>query len=338
MELWKSELIRVWKETLQHRKKVYLLLTPEHGNYGDHAIAMAEILFLKGALPDYHIIEIQADVLDRNIKKYRFLLDGQLLIITGGGFWGTLWPRENDSMMDIIKYCKKSRIVIMPQTAFFESKMSYKKCKSIIEKHANISMFLRDEKSYHMIKRMLPSKPIYLCPDMVLSINEFDRTKYDRNGIMLCLKQDKERLGESKRCYGYFEALQEYKGEKIFYGSTNVQIKRRILMSQHESKVRNKMNEISRHKVIITDMLHAMLFCAVTATPCIALESLSGKVYGGYNWIKRLPYIHFAEDFSSILEVLEQMDIERLYSYRPYNKTKFKQLSKVIQYYANKTE
>lgn len=114
MELWKREFIRIWKQTLMYRKKVYLLLTPEHGNYGDHAIAMAEVLFLKKVLPGYHIIEIQADVLNKNVKRFRFFLNRQLLIITGGGFWGTLWPRENDSMMDIIKYCKKSRIVIMP--------------------------------------------------------------------------------------------------------------------------------------------------------------------------------------------------------------------------------
>lgn len=336
MELWKKELIRVWKQSFMYRKKIYLLLTPEHGNYGDHAIAMAETLFLKKILPNYQVIEIQADVLNRNIRAFRYLLDGQLLIITGGGFWGTLWPRENDCMMDIIKYCKKSRIVIMPQTAFFENESSYKKCKSIVEKHNNISIFLRDEKSYHMIHDMLPSKPIYMCPDMVLSMNLVGRKTCDRKGIMLCLKQDKEALEESKKCSEYFRSYSEYKGEKISYGSTNVQVKRRILISQHEQKVRNKLNEISRHKVIITDMLHAVLFCAITATPCIALESLSGKVYGGYKWIKSLPYIRYAEDFDAVIDNLEQLDIEKSYNYVPYNEAEFEQLGKVIQNYANR--
>lgn len=319
-----------------YRKKVYLLLTPEHGNYGDHAIAMAEVLFLKKVLPGYHIIEIQADVLNKNVKRFRFFLNRQLLIITGGGFWGTLWPRENDSMMDIIKYCKKSRIVIMPQTAFFENGKSYKKCKSIMEKHTNISIFLRDAKSYQTIKQMLPTKPVYMCPDIVLSMNLFDKRRYDRNGIMMCLKQDKERLGESKKCYEYFKNYLEYKSEKISYGSTNVQIKKRILINQHEQKVRNKLNEISRHKIVITDMLHAMLFCAITATPCIAIESLSGKVYGGYKWIEKLSYIHFAEGLREVLENLEKIDVEKTYKYVPLHTTEFKQLSQVILHYANK--
>ena len=336
MELWKKELIRVWKQTLIYKKKVYLLLTPEHGNYGDHAIAMAEVLFLKKILPGYQVIEIQADVLSRNIKKFCFLLDGQLLLITGGGFWGTLWPRENDSMMDIIRYCKKSRIVIMPQTVFFENGRSCKKCKSSVEKHNNIHIFLRDEKSYHMIRQILPSKPIYMSPDMVLSMNLFDRKKGDRNGIMLCLKQDKEGLEESKKCFEYFKNYSEYMGERIFYGSTNVQVKRRISISQHEQKVRNKINEISRYTLIITDMLHAMLFCTVTATPCIAMESLSGKVYGGYKWVKDLPYIYYAKDFNAVLESLGQIDLEKPYSYVPYATKEFKQLSKVIKYCTNK--
>jgi len=337
MELWKRELMRIWKQTLIYRKKVYLLLTPEHGNYGDHAIALAERLFLKKILPDYHIIEIQADVLNGNIKKFRFPLDGQLLIITGGGFWGTLWPRENDGMMDIIKYCGNSRIIIMPHTAFFENEKSYRECKRIIESHTNISMFLRDEKSYHMIKQMLPTKPVYMCPDMVLSMNIFDRKRYDGNGIMLCLKQDKERSGESQKCLEYFKNYSEYRGEKIFYGSTNILVKRRITINQHEQKARNKLNEISRHKLVITDMLHAMLFCAITATPCIAIESLSGKVYGGYKWIEKLPYIYYAEDLKTVLEGLEKIDIEKPYKYVSYCETEFRQLSQVIQHYANKT-
>ena len=336
MELWKKEFIRVWKQTLMYRKKVYLLLTPEHGNYGDHAIALAERLFLKEILSGYHIIEIQADVLNRNIKKFRFLLDGQLLIITGGGFWGTLWPRENDGMMEIIKYCRKSRIIIMPQTAFFENEKSYRECKKIIERHTNISIFLRDEKSYHMIKQMLPAKPVYMCPDIVLFMNIFHKERYDRNGIMLCLKQDKEGLEESKKCREYFENYSGYKGEKISYGSTNVPVKSRISIKPLEQKVRNKLTDISRHNVVVTDMLHAMLFCAITATPCIAIESLSGKVYGGYKWIEKLPYIHYAEDLKAVLEGLENIDIEKPYRYVPYYKTAFKQLSQVIRQYANK--
>ena len=39
-----------------------------------------------------------------------------------------------------------------------------------------------------------------------------------------------------------------------------------------------------------------MLFAALTGTPCIALNNVSGKVSGAYEWIRHLDYIQFVEE------------------------------------------
>ena len=47
---------------------------------------------------------------------------------------------------------------------------------------------------------------------------------------------------------------------------------------------------------LITDRIHGMLFAAVTGTPCIALDNVSKKVSGAYEWIQYLDYIQFKDE------------------------------------------
>ena len=49
---------------------------------------------------------------------------------------------------------------------------------------------------------------------------------------------------------------------------------------------------------MVTDTLHCMVSAAITGTPCIAFDNLSGKVQGVYQWIKNLPYIWICNEIS----------------------------------------
>jgi pyruvyl transferase EpsI len=55
-------------------------------------------------------------------------------------------------------------------------------------------------------------------------------------------------------------------------------------------------------ELVVTDRLHGMVFCAITGTPCVVLDSKSPKVRGCYEWIRELPYIRFVEDASQVKE------------------------------------
>lgn len=47
--------------------------------------------------------------------------------------------------------------------------------------------------------------------------------------------------------------------------------------------------------------VHGMIFCAITGTPCIVIDSKSSKVRGCYKWIRNLDYIRFADNVSQIV-------------------------------------
>ena len=56
---------------------------------------------------------------------------------------------------------------------------------------------------------------------------------------------------------------------------------------------------------MITDRLHSMIFCAITGTPCVVINSKSPKVRGCYEWIKELDYIQFCDDINNFSEAMK---------------------------------
>lgn len=219
----------------------------------------------------------------------------------------------------------------MPQTIFFENGRDsvFYESKEVIEKHNNLFIFLRDKPSYVLMKQMC-SKRIYFCPDMVASLEELKIERPERKGIMICFREDKEKREESKKCKDFFAELTEYHNENIIYNSTYIQIQRRISKKQHKQRVYSKLREFSGCKLVLTDRLHAMLFSAITGTPCIALDNISGKVRWSYEWLKKLDYIYFAKDLEEVKVMITLIDLNKKYRYVNHNKEEFEKLAWVI--------
>ena len=67
------------------------------------------------------------------------------------------------------------------------------------------------------------------------------------------------------------------------------------------------MNEIGKRKLVITDRLHGMIFCAITGTPCIVFSNYNHKVKGSLKWLEHLNYIRFLDDSSKTEETLKEL-------------------------------
>src|SRR5690606_10737992 len=79
----------------------------------------------------------------------------------------------------------------------------------------------------------------------------------------------------------------------------------------------NILNSFKRSRVVITDRLHGMIFCAITKTPCVVLPNSNHKISGTYyNWLSDLEYIQFIEDFEvgtvlNLISDLYKIDIDK---------------------------
>ena len=284
---------------------VFLLLTPEHGNLGDHAIAYAETEILNKAGISY--IEITGKQLYA-LKYYNLLgmMKGHLILINGGGNLGTLWMDAELLQREIIKKNPKSKILILPNTVYYaEDNWGHKELKKSIEiynAHEKLTIYAREQTSYEFMKPIY--KDVRLMPDMVMSLRPEIPTK-ERHGCLLCLRGDCEKtITEEQEQEIRLQAAALF-GNDV--ADTDMISPGGVSVDQREKALQQKFAEFSGSKLVITDRLHGMIFCAITGTPCIVVDSKSPKVRGCYEWIKHLDYVRFADSPSQIALEYQQI-------------------------------
>ena len=77
--------------------------------------------------------------------------------------------------------------------------------------------------------------------------------------------------------------------------------------TEREKIIKDKLNEFAGAEVVIADRLHAMVFAAISNTPCLVLRNNNHKITGTYEWISELPYIKMADDISQVEQYLPEL-------------------------------
>lgn len=287
-----------------NRKPAFILLnSPDYSNLGDHAIALAERKLFQRLFPEAEFIEISCQQYIReNLLIQNVIQDEDILIITGGGYLGSLWLWLEDITKNIIERYPKNKIIIFPQTMYFENsglgESEKKSLSAVLNSHTDLTIMLRDQASYRLAAELLgDSVRKLLVPDIALSL-EYEGA-FDRSGSLVCIRDDKEAMGINEI---HIERILGQK--KIETGKFTTISADDVFLDNREKHVMALLDRIRQSSVVITDRLHAMIFCAVTNTPCVAFDNLSGKVSESYQWIKENPHIVLCEkeeDFETCL-------------------------------------
>ncbi len=304
--------ITPYLEKAKKSKCVFLVLTPEHTNLGDHAIAISEIELLRKCGIDY--VEITGHQLEE-FRQNRLLglMNSYPILINGGGNLGTLWFGIEQLMRDIIKSNPKSEIIIMPNTFYYEDtawgREELSNSIRLYNKHKRLHIYARENTSFERMKSIY--KDVHLTPDMVLSQNKCVENT-SRNGCLLCLRNDREKTITDSEKEALLKNLTMVFGSNIKY--TDTHSIEPVLPKDRKNALEQKYSEFRDSKLVITDRLHGMIFAAITGTPCIVINSQSPKVLGCYEWIKNLNYIKFCNDVSTIADVINSIaDVEYKY-------------------------
>lgn len=293
------------KKVKENPEIVFLVMTPEHGNIGDHAIAFAEKKMLQEAMIPY--IEVTGRQLNK-LKEYKILnvMDGKKILINGGGNLGTLWFNVETLQRDIMISNPDSPIFILPNTIYYEDsewgKEQLRESIRIYNSHEQLCLYARENVSYEKMKKIY--RNVQLIPDMVLSLNEC-KADTKRSGCILLLRKDVEKTLTEDESNLVISQAKEIFGEKLTFSDMCVNYE--ISIENRQAEVDKKLEEIRGAELVITDRLHGMIFCAVTGTSCIVLDSKSPKVRGCYDWIKQLEYIRFAENPIEIKDVYNKL-------------------------------
>lgn len=293
-------------------KKVIIPGTPEHRNLGDSAIVMAEMSFLERCgIPNNRIKEITFSEYRKHRNLIRRLARKNVIIAQlGGGNMGDQWMEEEKLHRELLIDFPQNIQIIFPQTIFYTSTTfgENERLKSVEYYNArkNLILFSREKKSFKIMKSLYPETSIFLAPDIVLSVtkNTFGICIQQRNNVLLCLRNDVERLmtqTEQDQVKTYLKI------HNYFYVETDMYSDCPVTKDNRYNFVRNKMNEFASAKIVITDRLHGMIFSAITGTPCIVFGNYNYKVEGTYEWIKYLGYIRFVNTVDEMEKVFPEL-------------------------------
>lgn len=284
----------------KNKKKILHLLTPTHGNMGDQAIAYATERYLKENFIEYEILEFYRDDIYKYAETIKKLLNkDDLIFLIGGGNMGNLYIAEEKSRRFVIEKFSENKIISMTQTISFtkdnEGHQELSKTKEIYNNHRDLTIIAREKYSFKIMKEEFTSCKIIENPDIVLYLSDsFNDNIANRKNIMTCLRSDKESiLGNQKQ--NFLNKLKT-KYDNVFEYDTV--INRYVDRSTRIDELNDMFDKFSASKVVITDRLHGMVFCAITKTPCIVTKSLDNKVIGTYEWIKDLNYIRLVDNLN----------------------------------------
>ena len=227
----------------------------------------------------------------RNIKSH------DIITIVGGGNMGNIYENYEELRRLVIKTFKNNFIVSFPQTIDFsndsEGNKSLNKSKKIINKHKNILVLAREQKSYEKMKKEFNCK-VELVPDIVFSLKNklnFGEIKRTEN-IGICFRDDKEKnngieIYKDKiiKNIDNYEFFSTYIGDDLIYENRYVTLKKLL-------------EKIATYRYIITDRLHAMIFAYLTDTPCYFFDNSNKKISETYKtWLTKCKNIHEVKNF-----------------------------------------
>ena len=262
-----------------YKKRAILLGSPEGNNLGDLAIGYSIKNYFFKYFPEVDFYEISEKCVICNLKKIKhFIRTDDILLLIGGGNFGDLYMDQQKIRLSVLKNFPHNKIVQFPQSWLFTDKKSgeiqLNKISSLLKKANSVTLFAREEFSYKLFVKHFQKTDIKMVPDIVLSNSIHISSK--KEDILICLRGDIEsRLDVQTRLeivnictqYGHVECWDTF-------------VPKVIGLDIRDKEVLAGINYVGKHKLMVTDRFHGIIFAVITGTPCIAISNNNQKIKG----------------------------------------------------------
>lgn len=293
-------------EHIDDKNDVIFLDFPFHHNIGDLLIFYGTLYFFKeNSINAKAYLPTQSSNI-QHVRKY--ISKKTTIIFHGGGNFGDIYDLHQNTREKIINEFSENKIIILPQTAFFNKNKNKNKSKNIFKKHKNITMFARDKETYELFKEF--SNSVYLIPDMAHQLyGKLPRNKKGKSTLYF-LRKDIEinpvqlKIQENLKNSDYldWDNLITKKDQNILR-MTNRIIKINKLLNlkildilvfkiwhSHTEKLVFKMSKLfSSYDNIKTSRLHGHILSCLVDVPSTIIDNSYGKNTAYYRvWTKDL--------------------------------------------------
>lgn len=154
-------------------KKCILLDAPYYHNIGDVLIWTGEECFFKD-----NGIECLYTASYETCRFPKFDRD-VTVVFNGGGNLGDIYREHMDFLLEVLKHYPENRIVVCPQTVYYQDATFFKKDFSIIKRHADLFFCARDKTVFDMLEPILGDR-VMLLPDMAFYVEEDMLSSYKK--------------------------------------------------------------------------------------------------------------------------------------------------------------
>lgn len=301
---------------LTDRPRCFFMDAASYGNLGDQAIALAIEMFLRDCLGEENVLVIsEKDVLKYLNSLKRQINSSDLIVLSGGGNMGDMYPRYEAIRRVVVQAFPRNRIVIFPQTLDYREdaygQRELRRSAHVYSKHEKLYICAREHESYKLMRNMYPN--VILIPDIVFYLYgklEF-ADKNPKQGVGICFRHDRESVLTASQEEELIKlCTQESSADEHL---TTMSEKSSAFMTYEDRKmaVSEKLEEFAQYKLVITDRLHGMIFSILAGTPCLAFDNSNHKISGVYSWLKdslQGVCLYTGEDLDTLGGRLPQVD------------------------------
>lgn len=181
----KSRLVEL--DSIINNKNICFLDLPIHHNFGDALIMLGSLDFFR---QNNYKIKSYSTFFSWHGKS---LKDHDVIVFSGGGNFGDIHKVHQLHREKIIHQYTNNKIVILPQTVFFNNQINYKKTCEILKKHPDLHICVRDSQSRELALNM--TDKVHLIPDMAHQLYPVDYNPseiYKKTYTMQIKRQDLE--------------------------------------------------------------------------------------------------------------------------------------------------
>ena len=175
-------------------KRVYYIGIPAHNNLGDLAQGVCIRRWLKKNYADRRVVEIETNALVNTrfsaLKYLKKVFSDDVIVFQSGYTTTDLGGHADEMHCAIIKNFPQAKILMMPQTIFFQNEERKKNTSFVYNSAENMLFLARDRVSFGMAEEMFPDLPIRLYPDIVTTLIGQYKYENERNGILFCCRDD----------------------------------------------------------------------------------------------------------------------------------------------------
>ena len=321
------------------QKRIWYFCVPTHSNLGDQAQACCIEKYFRKFFSDHIVFSLSNNAFDFYEEKILMILkekikETDLIFFQSGYTFTGIHPYEN-MHRKIVENFPYNKIVFLPQTVKFKNQKILENVQNFYGKYDNIYFFARDKISYDIYKSIFPEhRNVHCFPDIVTTeIGNYDFNNNERNGILLCVRNDAEKLYSFQEISLFKEKLQKI--AKVSLSDTNSETKENSL-KEYWKKIEETIDDYAQYQVIITDRYHGTIFALIANTPVIILKTTDHKVVSGADWFEGVyeDYVYVVNDLEEASQVAQQIvtgfEYRKLPSY--FKEKYYDRLKDIIEY------